>query len=168
MTLNLNNVRVMPDLLEDGVWWDFETKTRCRGNVPHEQHACFRIAYGGFRYVAELDRVRAPHLAELRVSKTPGDLLRRLHAEAMLIVLRGWCNIEMDGKPFPFTPENALLLLGNADWTFVRTFIEQAADTQSAYLAEEHRQSVGNSETDSSGSFDSGREARTPSTLVAS
>lgn len=148
MPLDLNTVRAVPDLLENGVWWNFETKSRCADNKPHVSDACLLIAYGGFRFNAAIDRVRGENILEIRAGKLSEKKLKQMTAQAMLVILRGWVNITVNGLPFEYSEENALEILTNDEWSFIRSFITHVCDMQEEYLKREFAESVGNSKPD--------------------
>jgi len=101
-----------PTLEAEGVWVELGEGARIRvaraGNPANRR---------------KLSKLLERHRATLRSRNLPDDILERVTIETMAeTILLGWDGINEDGKPLPYTPENARRLL-----TTYRDFRDQVA-----------------------------------------
>jgi hypothetical protein len=93
--------------------------------VNYDENVVLIIApHSNPNFEAKMGRLTKPFMnpakkAKLQDPAIMGQLSLEAEAETILV---GWEGLESNGQPFPYTPENAKLLLENPDFrAFVRT-----------------------------------------------
>lgn len=112
-------------LENEGVW------------VPMGDGCQVKIARAGNKENRELiKRLVAPHKVALRNNRLPEDTLDTLTIEAMATtILLDWKGMEEDGKPVPYTKENAVRLL--TDYKDFRDQVSASSTEMALFQAEE-------------------------------
>lgn len=89
------------DLEAEGVWVDLG------------EGASVKVARAGNKENrAAIKRLIAPHKVALRNDKLPDDIMEKIAIEAMATtILLDWKGIAEDGKPVPYSRDNAVRLL---------------------------------------------------------
>lgn len=151
--LDLEDVMTDPQAEEDGVW------VRYKG-------AEFRIARFSNPAMLAYSAAEKTRRCAIANRDTLDDKeLEDLGVDAMARhVVKGWRDLVMGGAPFPYTPENARLLLTDLRFNGLSKWILMKAHDAELYRAKALRSVVGNSDGASSGSASTGgSDASSPS-----
>jgi hypothetical protein len=99
--MNLNSFKTSATAEQEGVWVEFDGARFLIARLNNSKHAA------GF----------AQLLRPFRGAKIPEDKQRELMIESMADhILLGWEGVTNDGKPFPYTRENAVIALKIPDF----------------------------------------------------
>lgn len=143
--------------LDDGVWWDYDTKAPCPGNVPHATHGCFLIVpHLGSGFDGALAEEQLPYLEVFRKKADPDEqtthtelvesTMRRCIAKAAAkTLLRGWANWEKpDGATLVWSEDEATKLMLDRRYLAYADFVGTAARSTEAALMREEESAKGN------------------------
>ena len=146
---DLASVKVDGDKLHNGVWWEVhrEPDGTIGGTVVQNptDNGCLLIVPMGSVYERALEEARKPYLPLIRADRITDEDARDIMATALsAAVLRDWCNILVQGKPLPYSQEQARQLLAAEQWLALREFVIRAAQHRGSVLALEEEQAKGN------------------------
>jgi hypothetical protein len=74
---------------------------------------------------------KAVEPVQVEISKDDADAEK---LESLLAMVAGWQNIDMDGKPFPYSPENARKFLTDPRFKWIRRQIARFAENLENFL----------------------------------
>jgi hypothetical protein len=91
---------------------------------------------GNPKYQKLFQRLSKPHRKAIRRGSLKEDVAEKLMIECMAeTVLLGWKNVEMDGKPLPYSKENAIKIL--TEFKDLKDYINDFANEMEAYMQED-------------------------------
>ncbi|MBK8100563.1 MAG: hypothetical protein IPK26_26015 [Planctomycetes bacterium] len=126
---------------DSGVWWSYETRQPCIGNVPHQDQFCVQARALGDAFHSAMREAIAPYAMAARRGKIDDDGFRRAVAKVWADhVVVSWANL--DG--IPFSPAKAVEFMAEPRYRLIREFVEQIAKAEWAYLADAEKEAQGN------------------------
>jgi len=116
---------VNSEQVENGKWFDLE------------DGGAVKVAkYGNSKWLAELVRLRKPHLATIRTGALSDEVTTEITVKAMAKgILLDWKNISIDGEEFHYSRENAEKIL--LEYPEFREAIAQIASERKSFALED-------------------------------
>lgn len=146
--MRLETLEVVPALLVTGVWWDIEESVTCDPRTqPHATHGCVLVVPYGDDYDRVVAELRTAYAVEIRANagRAPENIASEIRGQALgRSVLKGWSNLELDGKPLDYSAERAVELMSATKWKHLRDRVEAAASTERAVRVQEEQRAAGN------------------------
>ncbi|RKY09817.1 MAG: hypothetical protein DRP56_02125 [Planctomycetota bacterium] len=131
---DINKLKVDAKKVSGGVWVDYTDGVRLL--IARKPNPAFQ------EYMADLIE---PHLASIHAGTFDDKLDKLLTKKAVAKhVLLGWENIEENGKPIEYSPENAFELFKNEDLVDLYHFVLTIAHSKERYRYQETETAVKN------------------------
>nr|BDD45286.1 hypothetical protein 8 [bacterium] len=115
------------DLENEGVWMDLGSGIKVK--IARIKNPKFRKMY---------ERLTRPHERQIRQGTLDSDIMEKIVCQCLAkTVLLDWDGIELDGKKFPYSPENSLKLMQDDGLSDFRDQIADLAGSADIFREED-------------------------------